>query len=77
MKRKLAKRFVVALIVAIPVWTLLLVLLFMLHAMFYSTVSDFGDAWDLVKINTALLAKRIVLLSLIFAAALVLTDTRK
>jgi hypothetical protein len=77
MMRKLAKRFVVALIVAVPVWALLVVLLFMLHAMFYSTVGDFGDAWVLVKMNTVLLAKRIVLLSLIFAAALVMTDTRK
>lgn len=77
MNRKLAKRFMVALVVAIPAWALLVILLFVLHAMLYSNVGDLGDVLVLVKLNVYLLAKRIVFLSLIFAAALVLTDTRR
>jgi hypothetical protein len=77
MNRKLAKRFMVALVVAIPAWALLVILLFVLHAMLYSNVSDLENVLALVKLNVFLLAKRIVFLSLIFSAALVLTDTRR
>jgi hypothetical protein len=76
MKHKFAKRVAVALAVAVPVWAVLVVSLFVLHAVFYSNISDLRDAWMLVGLNTFLLVKRTVLLSLIFSAALVIMGGR-
>lgn len=76
MKHKIAKRVAVALAVAVPVWAVVVVLLFVLHAVFYSNISDLRHAWVLVRLNIFLLVKRTVLLSLIFSAALVIMGGR-